>query len=192
METKEKIQKLDSVIETSKMTEEELTLWWTLRQPHPAFKIAYKKGDNIEILPELILERKDEIWGFEIIPGVILAKKTGPDKNVKTTSWNEVKIFAENCIFNGKKGSLPSFQTLQDCWTDKLVYEIQSMDMYLCNNDVDAETKSANDRNYVGIIWCQEEYNGNNAYYFDIEGNYTEIAEKDCCYLHDRLAIAFE
>ena len=80
METKEKIQKLDSVIETSKMTEEELTLWWTLRQPHPAFKIAYKKGDNIEILPELILERKDEIWGFEIIPGVILAKKQVPTK----------------------------------------------------------------------------------------------------------------
>ena len=187
-----KIKMLNSVIETLEITEDELTMWWKLRQGHPVFKVAYKKGSDFEILPELIWERKDEIWGFEIIPGVILAKKTGQDKNVKTTSWNEVKIFAENCIFNGKKGSLPSFQTLQDGWTDKLVYEIQSMDMYLCNNEIDGESKSAEDLNYVGIIWCQEEYNGNNAYYFDIEDNYTEIAEKDCCYLHDRLAIAFE
>ena len=191
METRKKIKMLNSVIEASEITEDELQLWWKLRQATPSFRIAYKKGNNFELHYEFIQERIDEIWGFEIIPGIILAKKTGPDHNVETTTWDNVKNFAENCILEGKKGSLPSLKEIKDKWTEMLTFEIQSMDKYLCLNEVDGETKSKKDPDFVGVVWCQEECSNNNAFYFDLEDNYLEFVEKDCCYCHDRIAISF-
>ena len=74
------------------------------------FPIVYQRGYLFEILPELDLTRKDEVWGYEIMPGIILAKKCG------YATWDNVRLFAEDCVLNGKWGKLPSKEVLEQGW----------------------------------------------------------------------------
>lgn len=165
MKTTEKFAVLNSVIAATEMTEEEIAIWFQSRQALNAttdgsstssggikliFPIAYKKGNEFEILPEFIPERKDEIWGYEIMPNIILAKKCSADGNVENTSWYNAKAFAEKCILNGKHGNLPSKKVLKQKWNVELGDKIQIMNKFLCKNGIDAETE------YVGAIWCSE------------------------------------
>ena len=149
------------------------------------FPIAYKKGNEFEILPEFIPERKDEIWGYEIMPNIILAKKCSADGDVKNTSWYNAKAFAEECILDGKQGHLPSVKVLQQNRNAELRDKIQLMDKFLYENGIDAETK------YLGAIWCSEVNDYNYASYFVLKSDNDFKINKAAFSRESRLSVAF-
>ncbi|MBE6453122.1 MAG: hypothetical protein E7012_06515 [Alphaproteobacteria bacterium] len=151
----------------------------------PIFSIGYKRGNEFEILPEFIPERKGEIWGYEILPNILLAKKCGPDGNVISTTWNNVKSFADACKLEGKNGSLPFKEILYQNRAKGLPQRIKLMDNFLRENGVDAEEEA------VGKIWCYEVYDLNYAYYFDLDCHSVDWSNKNCFYEGCRLAVAF-
>ena len=202
MKTTEKFAVLNSVIAATEMTEEEIATWFHSRQTSQVattssggikliFPIAYKKGNEFEILPEFIPERKDEIWGYEIMPNIILAKKCSADGNVENTSWYNAKAFAEKCILNGKNGHLPSTEVIKQNWNVGLRNKIQKMDKFLYENGIDAETRSDKTDVYTGVIWSSEVYNNTGAYSFNLGTGASLWYYKNCFCDSDRLTISF-
>lgn len=188
---------LDALISAG-MKEEEVATWLQSRQSttsgiiQSTLPVVYKNGTNFEVLPHLDLSRKAEVWGFEIIPGIVLAKKCGTDGNVESITRNNFKVFAEKHKLNGKSGSLPSQWVLRMNWSIELSHKIQAMDEFLCNNGVDAESRSAEDINYVGFPWCYESGDIDaEAYYFNLRKGYGSLNDMlipDGC---NRLAVTF-
>ncbi len=196
MKTNEKFAMLNAVVIAAEMNEKEIREWFEARQTtskpkstggiKSIFPIVYKKGNDFEILPELDLARKDEVWGYEIVPGIVLAKKCGADNNVKSTTWGNVKGFAERCRLNGKQGKLPSKNVLKQNWSQELRENIQKMDDFLCDNGIDAEEE------YVGCLWCSKVvYDGDNVEYFLLDNGYDYWHIKDFDNRNDRVAVAF-
>jgi len=181
MTTREKFSRLDAVVAEIGITQEELQEWFN---PSP-FPIVYKKGNNFEVLPRFIHERRNEVWGYEIMPNIILAKKCGADGNVEDTNWKEVQRFAEKCTLEGKRGYLPSLKFLRQNWTSELPDRIKAMDKFLYDKGVDAEER------YYGRIWCIETDCYNGGFYFPLDklpGWYSKVSpSKD-----DRIAVAFK
>ena len=142
------------------------------------FPVVYRRGNEFEILPELILERKNEVWGYEIMPCVVIAKKCGADSNVESANWYNSKKFAQTSVLNGMRGSLPSRAIVAKLKArDFLVLrsQIQKMDRFLCDNGIDAETRSEKNPRYAGVVWCAEENDYRTASYFSLatsRGNY--------------------
>lgn len=157
MNTNEKFAALNKVVAETKMTEEEITKWFQSRKP--IFPLAYNKGSKFEILPELIPERKDEIWGYEIMPNFILARKCGKARGVWGTSWSDARIFAGECVINEIYGHLPSKKVLEQNWNMGLANKIKQMDKFLYERCIDAE------RDYIGIVRCSDVDNDGRAYY---------------------------
>ncbi len=143
------------------------------------FPIVYQRGYLFEILPELDLTRKDEVWGYEIMPGIILAKKCG------YAAWDNVRLFAEDCVMNGKWGKLPSKEVLEQGWNEELEENIRKMDKFLCEKGIDAE------RDFEGILWCSEVDGRYDAYFFHLSGRYDLAGDKRCITGVERIAVAF-
>ncbi len=204
MNTNEKFAKFDALVVETGISEDELTQWFDARKTSAVapdvigtsstggiksiFPIAYKKGNEFEILPELILERKDEVWGYEIIPNIILAKKMGADGNVKDACWYNANAFAKKCVLNGKKGHLPSNEVLKQYWNWDLKDKIQEMDKFLRENGIDAEREQLG---RVGLVWCSEG-RGNVAYLFNLYygGGFSWMNKADSGGF-ERLAVTF-
>ena len=155
--------------------------------------VVYKNGETFEILPHLDLNRKDEVWGFEIFPYVILAKKCGSDGNIKNTSWENCKAFAEKTSCDGKTGSLPSITVFKNHWNRELKNKIQAMDKFLCENEIKGENRSSTDARYIGVVYCIEVDNDSNSvHYIDLVDSYNVLDTKDNYYDYDRLCVSFE
>ena len=200
MNTNEKFAKLDALVVETGISEEELTWWFKSRQTLPAttdgsspslggiksiFPIAYKKGDEFEIFQEFIPERKDEIWGYEIMPNIILAKKCGADGNVESTSWDNAKAFAEKCVFNGKRGHLPSVNALKrKFYEEPLMDKVDQMDNFMLKKGIDAERK------FYGTVWCFENVDLE-ACCFNLKGGYADWSNKAIIFRYYRLSVAF-
>ena len=198
MNTNEKFAKLDALVVETGISEEELTWWFKSRQTLPAttdgsslggiksiFPIAYKKGDEFEIFQEFIPERKDEIWGYEIMPNIILAKKCGADGNVESTSWDNAKAFAEKCVFNGKRGHLPSVNALKrKLYEEPLMDKVDQMDKFMLKKGIDAERK------FYGTVWCFENVDLE-ACCFNLKGGYADWDDKAVIFRYHRLSVAF-
>ena len=200
MNTNEKFAKLDALVVETGISEEELTWWFKSRQTLPAttdgsspslggiksiFPIAYKKGDEFEIFQEFIPERKDEIWGYEIMPNIILAKKCGADGNVESTSWDNAKAFAEKCVFNGKRGHLPSVSVLKwKFYKEPLMDKVDQMDKFMLKKGIDAERK------FYGTVWCFETV-GLEASCFNLNVGYADWYDKAVIFRYHRLSVAF-
>ena len=202
MNLNEKFEKLNAFVVSLKMNEEEIEKWFQSRRNSSSgdskstsrsegiksiFPIVYKKGNDFEILPELDLARKDEVWGYEIMPGIVLARKCGCDNNVESTTWYEVKSFAESCRLNGKQGKLLSTEVLlfKQIWSRELRENIQKMDAFLCKNGIDAENDC------VGIFWCSDVYDRNTASTFSLDTGDAHLCSKTHTRSYDRVVVAF-
>lgn len=95
--------------------------------------IAYKVGNNFEILNYLDLSRKDNIWGYEIKPGVIIACK-GNTLNIN--NWLQAKEFAEKSQFKNKKGKLPNNLSIN-------IDIIREMDAFLNKHNIDTDDNNS-------------------------------------------------
>lgn len=156
------------------------------------FPIVYKVGNNFEVLPELIPSRKGEVWGYELLPGIFLAKKCGVDGNVESTTWDNCKAFAKKMSLNGKSGSLPSKEILKKNWSEELRNKIRAMDRFLCENAVDAESRSADDIDYCGIPWCSEVDGYSHACYFYLIDGDGHWGNESSTHSYDRVVVAFD
>ncbi len=197
MKTKEKFEALNAFVASLKIDEKEIREWFEARQTtskpkstggiKSIFPIVYKKGNDFEILPELDLARKDEVWGYEIMPGIVLARKCGCDNNVESTTWYEVKSFAESCRLNGKQGKLLSKNVflLEQHWSRELRENIQKMDAFLCKNGIDAE------KDCVGIFWCSDVFDRDNACTFSLDTGEAHWGIKTHTRSYNRVVVAF-
>ena len=143
------------------------------------FPIVYQRGYRFEILPELDLTRKDDVWGYEVMPGIILAKKCG------YATWYDAKSFAEDCVLNGKWGKLPSKKALEQGWSEELEENVRKMDAFLCEKGINAE------RDFEGILWCSEVDGLYAAYFFHLGGGYNLAGDRRCLTGVERIAVAF-
>jgi len=150
------------------------------------FPIVYQIGENeFEILPDFISKRAKQVWGYEVVPGVILAKKCGAVQGLSNTEWDNVKHFTEKATINGNKGRLPSKSELEELRSDSLKRRIREMDQFLINQGVEAEKK------YYGAVWCSEEFTVDKSYYIDLEDGHISSYYKDVANPGDRVAVAF-
>lgn len=168
-----KINALEAVIAALEISESELTNWFNNRGCDEAslipteLPLVYRRGNQMTVENGLDLSRKHELWGIQLLSGVMIALKCGSGSNVSSTGMKKVKKFAETMHFNGKPGFLPSSGPLRLAWinTEEESKFIATVDV-LKENGIEAD-------GYWGKFWCSDKYPGAArgccVYCFDLE-----------------------
>ena len=183
METK--FEKLEKVLSELNISDKELMNWVNNRSKSPAgliptaLPLVYRRGNELTVENGLNLSRKSELWGIQLLSGVMVALTCGSGNNVSDTTWGKVKKFAEKMRLNGKPGFLPSKGVLKEHWGGMEEAKFIATVEILKENEIAAD-------GYWGCIWCSEEYNPYGAYYFNVK-----TGCKGNTYYIDRVALAF-
>ena len=186
----EKFEKLEKLISELNISDKELISWVNNRSKDPAglipteLPLVYRRGNVLTVENGLNLSRKSELWGIQLLSGVMVALACRSGNNVSDTIWNEVKKFAEKMRLNGKSGFLPSKDVLKEHWGTEEQTRFTATVKVLKENEIAAD-------GYWGCIWCSEVYIPASAYYFYLkDGNYDwyiKYGTGD----YDRVALAF-
>ena len=185
-----KINALEAVIAALEISENELTNWFNNRGKDKTglipteLPLVYCRGNELTVENGLNLSRKSELWGIQLLSGVMVALTCGPGNNVSDTTWGEVKKFAEKMRLNGKPGFLPSKDVLKEHWGTEEQTRFTATVKVLKENEIAAD-------GYWGCIWCSEEYIPDYAYYFGLRYGSLDWASKNTTYVNDRVALAF-
>lgn len=185
-----KINALEAVIAALEISESELTNWFNNRSKGPAglipteLPLVYRRGNELTVENGLNLSRKSELWGIQLLSGVMVALACRSGNNVSDTTWGEVKKFAEKMRLNGKPGFLPSKDVLKEHWGTEEQTRFTATVKVLKENEIAAD-------GYWGCIWCSEEYIPNYACYFYLKGGYSVWYSKGTTANGDRVALAF-
>ena len=162
-----KINALEAVIAALEISENELTNWFNNRGKDKTglipteLPLVYRRGNELTVENGLNLSRKSELWGIQLLSGVMVALTCGPGNNVSDTTWGEVKKFAEKMRLNGKPGFLPSKDVLKEHWGTEEQTRFTATVKVLKENEIAAD-------GYWGCIWCSGDYIPNYAYYFSL------------------------
>ena len=188
METK--FEKLEKVLSELNISDKELINWVNNRSKSPAgliptaLPLVYRRGNELTVENGLNLSRKHELWGIQLLSGVMVALTCGSGNNVSDTTWGKVKKFAEKMRLNGKPGFLPSKGVLKEHWGGMEEAKFIATVEILKENEIAAD-------GYWGCIWCSEGYSPGNAYYFGLSSGdgdwYIKVTTND----DDRVALAF-
>ena len=185
-----KINALEAVIAALEISENELTNWFNNRGKDKTglipteLPLVYRRGNELTVENGLNLSRKSELWGIQLLSGVMVALTCGSGNNVSDTTWGKVKKFAEKMTFNGKPGILPSKDVLNKHWSNEEREKYATTIAVLKENGIDAD-------GYQGCIWCSEGYNPSYAYYFDLKNGSHDWNHKYTTLNIDRVALAF-
>ena len=185
-----KINALEAVIAALEISESELAKWFNNRGKDKTglipteLPLVYRRGNELTVENGLNLSRKSELWGIQLLSGVMVALTCGSGNNVSETTWDEVKKFAEKMTFNGKPGILPSKDVLKKHWGNKEEAKFAATVEVLEENEIGAD-------GYRGCIWCSEEFSPSTAYYFDLKDGNVDWYSKSYTYGNDRVALAF-
>ena len=188
METK--FEKLEKVLSELNISNKELINWVNNRSKSPAgliptaLPLVYRRGNELTVENGLNLSHKSELWGIQLLSGVMVALTCGSGNNVSETTWDEVKKFAEKMTFNGKPGILPSKDVLKKHWGNKEEAKFAATVEVLEENEIGAD-------GYRGCIWCSEECSPNRAYYFNLKNGTNDWSSKNNTSSSDRVALAF-
>ena len=188
METK--FEKLEKLISELNISDKELISWVNNRSKDPAglipteLPLVYRRGNVLTVENGLNLSRKSELWGIQLLSGVMVALACRSGNNVSDTIWNEVKKFAEKMRLNGKSGFLPSKDVLKEHWGTEEQTRFTATVKVLKENEIAAD-------GYWGCIWCSEGFNPFNAYYFLLVSGGTDWNNKYDTNDTDRVALAF-
>ena len=188
METK--FEKLEKLISELNISESELAKWFNNRGKDKTglipteLPLVYRRGNELTVENGLNLNRKSELWGIQLLSGVMVALTCGSGNNVSDTTWGKVKKFAEKMTFNGKPGILPSKDVLKKHWGNKEEAKFAATVEVLEENEIGAD-------GYRGCIWCSEDYGPNYACYFILKSGYDGWYSKDTTNDNDRVALAF-
>ena len=188
METK--FEKLEKLISELNISDKELISWVNNRGRDKTglipteLPLVYRRGNELTVENGLNLSRKSELWGIQLLSGVMVALTCGPGNNVSDTTWGEVKKFAEKMRLNGKPGFLPSKGVLKEHWGGmeeaKFIATVES----LKENEIAAD-------GYWGCIWCSEGYSPASAYYFSLRTGGSGWNNKNGTSYNARVALAF-
>mgnify|MGYP000165684081 CR=1 FL=1 len=185
-----KINALEAVIAALEISESELAKWFNNRGKDKTglipteLPLVYRRGNELTVENGLNLSRKSELWGIQLLSGVMVALTCGSGNNVSETTWGKVKKFAEKMTFNGKLGVLPSQDVLKKHWSNKEEAKFAATVEVLEENEIGAD-------GYRGCIWCSEEYGPYGAYYFNLEDGDDVWNHEYATYNGDRVALAF-
>lgn len=185
-----KINALEAVIAALEISENELTNWFNNRGKDKTglipteLPLVYRRGNELTVENGLNLSRKSELWGIQLLSGVMVALTCGPGNNVSDTTWGEVKKFAEKMRLNGKPGFLPSKDVLKEHWGTEEQTRFTATVKVLKENEIAAD-------GYWGCIWCSEDYGPRYAYFFYLNYGYRGWNLKDGTNGDDRVALAF-
>ena len=185
-----KINALEAVIAALEISESELAKWFNNRSKSPAglipteLPLVYRRGNELTVENGLNLSRKSELWGIQLLSGVMVALTCGSGNNVSDTTWGKVKKFAEKMTFNGKPGILPSKDVLKKHWGNKEEAKFAATVEVLEENEIGAD-------GYRGCIWCSEGYYPGSAYWFILEDGDNVWTTKNNTTSNDRVALAF-
>ena len=185
-----KINALEAVIAALEISENELTNWFNNRGKDKTglipteLPLVYRRGNELTVENGLNLSRKSELWGIQLLSGVMVALTCGPGNNVSDTTWGEVKKFAEKMRLNGKPGFLPSKDVLKEHWGTEEQTRFTATVKVLKENEIAAD-------GYWGCIWCSGEDNPYYAFYFNLKVGSTGWYSKNSTYDDDRVALAF-
>ena len=185
-----KINALEAVIAALEISENELTNWFNNRGKDKTglipteLPLVYRRGNELTVENGLNLSRKSELWGIQLLSGVMVALTCGSGNNVSDTTWGKVKKFAEKMRLNGKPGFLPSKGVLKEHWGGMEEAKFIATVEILKENEIAAD-------GYWGCIWCSEEYNPKSCLLFlsDYGGNVWNL--KNFTNGNDRVALAF-
>ena len=185
-----KINALEAVIAALEISESELAKWFNNRGKDKTglipteLPLVYRRGNELTVENGLNLSRKSELWGIQLLSGVMVALTCGSGNNVSETTWGKVKKFAEKMTFNGKLGVLPSQDVLKKHWSNKEEAKFAATVEVLEENEIGAD-------GYRGCIWCSEAYDPYYAYYFSLRNGNFDWDDKDGTGNDDRVALAF-
>ena len=185
-----KINALEAVIAALEISESELAKWFNNRGKDKTglipteLPLVYRRGNELTVENGLNLSRKSELWGIQLLSGVMVALTCGSGNNVSETTWGKVKKFAEKMTFNGKLGVLPSQDVLKKHWSNKEEAKFAATVEVLEENEIGAD-------GYRGCIWCSEAFNPSGAYYFYLKDGGSGWASKYGTNGSDRVALAF-
>ena len=185
-----KINALEAVIAALEISENELTNWFNNRGKDKTglipteLPLVYRRGNVLTVENGLNLSRKHELWGIQLLSGVMVALACRSGNNVSDTIWNEVKKFAEKMRLNGKSGFLPSKDVLKEHWGTEEQTRFTATVKVLKENEIAAD-------GYWGCIWCSEAYYPRNAYYFSLLNGGNGWGNKNYTSSNDRVALAF-
>ena len=188
METK--FEKLEKVLSELNISDKELMNWVNNRSKSPAgliptaLPLVYRRGNELTVENGLNLSRKSELWGIQLLSGVMVALTCGSGNNVSDTTWGKVKKFAEKMRLNGKPGFLPSKGVLKEHWGGMEEAKFIATVEILKENEIAAD-------GYWGCIWCSEGYSPGYAYYFNLEDGGSGWGTKYSTSNLDRVALAF-
>ena len=185
-----KINALEAVIAALEISENELTNWFNNRGKDKTglipteLPLVYRRGNVLTVENGLNLSRKHELWGIQLLSGVMVALACRSGNNVSDTIWNEVKKFAEKMRLNGKSGFLPSKDVLNKRWGGMEEAKFVATLKILKENEIAAD-------GYWGCIWCSGECNPLDAYYCNLELGCYGWDHKYGTGYSDRVALAF-
>ena len=188
METK--FEKLEKVLSELNISDKELIDWFNNRGKDKTglipteLPLVYRRGNVLTVENGLNLSRKHELWGIQLLSGVMVALACRSGNNVSDTIWNEVKKFAEKMRLNGKPGFLPSKGVLKEHWGGMEEAKFIATVEILKENEIAAD-------GYWGCIWCSEECGPDGAYYFSLKNGYNVWSIKHGAKANDRVALAF-
>ena len=185
-----KINALEAVIAALEISESELAKWFNNRGKDKTglipteLPLVYRRGNELTVENGLNLSRKSELWGIQLLSGVMVALTCGSGNNVSETTWGKVKKFAEKMTFNGKPGVLPSKDVLKKHWGNKEEAKFAATVEVLEENEIGAD-------GYRGCIWCSEGYSPGSAYYFGLNSGGDGWSNENDTSSNDRVALAF-
>ena len=185
-----KINALEAVIAALEISENELTNWFNNRGKDKTglipteLPLVYRRGNELTVENGLNLSRKSELWGIQLLSGVMVALTCGSGNNVSDTTWGKVKKFAEKMRLNGKPGFLPSKGVLKEHWGGMEEAKFAATVEVLEENEIGAD-------GYWGCIWCSEAYSPNGAYYFGLGNGGYDWDNMYDTNGNDRVALAF-
>lgn len=188
METK--FEKLEKVLSELNISNKELINWVNNRSKSPAgliptaLPLVYRRGNELTVENGLNLSRKSELWGIQLLSGVMVALTCGSGNNVSDTTWGKVKKFAEKMRLNGKPGFLPSKGVLKEHWGGMEEAKFIATVEILKENEIAAD-------GYWGCIWCSEVYGPYGAYYFGLINGNIVWTGKNITSNYARVALAF-
>ena len=185
-----KINALEAVIAALEISESELAKWFNNRGKDKTglipteLPLVYRRGNILTVENGLNLSRKSELWGIQLLSGVMVALTCGSGNNVSETTWGKVKKFAEKMTFNGKLGVLPSQDVLKKHWSNKEEAKFAATVEVLEENEIEAD-------GYRGCIWCSEVSSPLTACCFSLNSGGSGWDGKNGTGIYDRVALAF-
>ena len=188
METK--FEKLEKVLSELNISDKELIDWFNNRGKDKTglipteLPLVYRRGNVLTVENGLNLSRKHELWGIQLLSGVMVALACRSGNNVSDTIWNEVKKFAEKMRLNGKSGFLPSKDVLNKRWGGMEEAKFVATLKILKENEIAAD-------GYRGCIWCSEVSSPLTACCFSLNSGGSGWDGKNGTGIYDRVALAF-